>query len=334
MRSRTVTPQSTRRLPKIAPADDIAGLSLSQHLLSGLAMSNCQSFPIQRRPELTGVWLPIITPFSNRAVDLKSLERLLHDYLDKGLGGIMPLGTTGESPTIEDDEVDAIVELTGKVIGDRLPIYVGIGGNSTAKVIETLRRLERYAFTGILSVCPYYSRPNEEGICRHFEQIAKSTERKIVIYNIPYRTGVNLSNDAVLALSQLPNIVGLKDSCANLAQSGDLLRRKAPGFSVLTGEDAQFYTTLALQGDGGILAAAHFRPEIFVEVFQRMKENNFHAAHSSWLQIEPSVHLLFKEPNPMPIKHLLWRRGLIESPECRLPMTTISADLAKELDAL
>lgn len=297
-------------------------------------MANSQGIPVQRLPALTGVWLPIVTPFSNGAVDLKSLERLLHYYLDKGLSGIMPLGTTGESPTIDDDEVEAIVELTGKVVGNRLPIYVGVGGNSTAKVTKNLRRLERYAFTGILSVCPYYSRPNEEGICRHFEQIANSTDRKIVIYNIPYRTGVNLSNDAVLALSKLPNIVGLKDSCANLAQSSDLLRRKSPSFSVLTGEDAQFYTTLALRGDGGILAAAHFRPEIFVEVFQRVKDNNFHAAYSSWLEIESTVRLLFKEPNPMPIKHWLWRRGLIESPECRLPMTTVSVDLAKELDTL
>ncbi len=293
------------------------------------------TFPIPAQPSsLSGVWLPMVTPFLSGAVDLKSYERLLHHYLDQGLGGLIPLGTTGEAPTLDDDEVEALVELTTRLAGTHLRLYFGVGGNATHKVIRTLRRLERYPFEGILSVCPYYNRPNDEGMRRHFERIAESTDRRILIYNIPYRTGVNLSNDTVLALSKVPNIVGIKDCCANLAQSVDLLRRRPGGFAVLTGEDAQFYTTLALGGDGGILASAHYQPRRFVEVFEHMVANDHGGALGVWSSIEAAVRAFFREPNPMPIKHWLWRQGLIESPECRLPLTRVSERLGKEIEAL
>ena len=293
------------------------------------------TFPTATQPRsLSGVWLPMITPFLDGAVDLKSYQRLLHHYMDQGLAGLIPLGTTGEAPTLDDDEVEALVELTTRVVGNHLRVYFGVGGNATHKVIRTLRRLERYPFEGILSVCPYYNRPNDEGIRRHFERIADSTDRRILIYNIPYRTGVNLSNDTVLALSRLPNMVGIKDCCANLAQSVDLLRRRPSGFAVLTGEDAQFYTTLGLGGDGGILASAHYQPRSFAEVFERMAANDHRGAFAVWSSIETAVRVFFKEPNPMPIKHWLWRQGLIESPECRLPLTRVSERLGEEIEAM
>jgi 4-hydroxy-tetrahydrodipicolinate synthase len=207
-------------------------------------------------------------------------------------------------------------------------------GNATAKLVKSLRRLEPYSFAGILSVCPYYNRPNDEGMRQHFTHMAESTDRKILIYNIPYRTGVNLSNDAVLALSEIPNIVGIKDSCANLGQSIDLLRRRPGNFSVMTGEDALFYPMLAHRADGGILAAAHFRPEVFLEVYERMRANDSRAAQEAWSSIETKVPMFFREPNPVPIKYWLWRQGLIQSPECRLPLAKVSASLAKELDSL
>jgi len=272
--------------------------------------------------------------FFEGAVDFASYELLLNHYLDRGISGIIPLGTTGESPTIEDDEAEAIVDATIRVVDGRIPIYIGLGGNSTAKVVKSLKRLERYSFQGLLSVCPYYNRPSESGIRQHFAQIAECTDRKILLYNIPYRTGVNLSNDAVLTLSEIPNIVGIKDSCANLGQSIDLLRRRPSAFSVMTGEDALFYTFLAHRGNGGILAAAHFRPEIFLHIYDRMAANDHHAAHQAWSTVETIVSLFFREPNPAPIKYWLWRQGLIRSPECRLPLATVSAPLAKELDSL
>lgn len=283
---------------------------------------------------ICGAWLPIVTPFLDGEVDFESYERLLCFYLDEGVSGFIPLGTTGESPTIETYEAEALIDLTLEIVDRRVPVYVGIGGNSTAKVIQLIRRFGRFGFDGILSVCPYYNRPSEDGIREHFRRVAESTDRPILIYNIPYRTGVNLSNDSILELSEVPNIVGVKDCCASLAQTIELLRRKPADFAVMTGEDALFYTTLALGGEGGILSSAHFMPEIFVEVFARMVDNDHQGARTLWSSIESATRLLFGEPNPMPIKHWLWRCGLIRSPECRLPLTRISPALAEKIDML
>jgi 4-hydroxy-tetrahydrodipicolinate synthase len=283
--------------------------------------------------KISGVWLPAITPFVAGAVDFASYERMLEHYLARGVSGIFPLGTTGESPTIDDDEMEAIVDRTVRVVAGRVPVFVGIGGNSTRKVVKTIRRLERYAFPGIVSVCPYYNRPGQDGLREHFTRIAEATDREIVIYNIPYRTSVNLANDTLLALAELPNIVGVKDSSGSLAQSLELLRRRPPGFAVMTGEDAFFYTMLAHGGDGGILASSHLETERFVAIAEHMAANDHRQARAIWSRLETFVPLLFHEANPMPIKHCLWRQGLIASPECRLPLTRVSRALADDLDA-
>ena len=145
---------------------------------------------------ISGVWLPIVTPFRDGAVDVPSYERLLQHYLATGIAGIFPVGTTGESPTLDDDEMEAIVDRTLSVVAGRLPVFVGIGGNATRKVLATIRRLHRYDFSGIVSVCPYYNRPSQDGMREHFTCIAEATDRPIVIYNIPYRTSVNREPDA------------------------------------------------------------------------------------------------------------------------------------------
>ncbi|MBM3601307.1 MAG: 4-hydroxy-tetrahydrodipicolinate synthase [Alphaproteobacteria bacterium] len=283
---------------------------------------------------IQGVWLPVVTPFVGGEVDLEGYALLLEHYLGLGVSGIFPLGTTGESPTIDDDEMMALVEATLAVVDGRVPVFVGVGGNSTAKVVKTLRALERYAFPGIVSVCPYYNRPSQDGLRQHFTRMAEATDRQILIYNIPYRTAVNLDNDTLLALAELPNIVGVKDSSGNLAQSLDLLRRRPKDFAVMTGDDASFFTMLAHGADGGILAAAHLRTAEFVAVHQRMAANDHHGARAIWAGLEGLVPLLFREANPMPIKYCLWRQGLIRSLECRLPLTKISPALAGELDRL
>ena len=281
---------------------------------------------------LSGVWLPIVTPFHDGAVDFVSYEKLIEHYVAAGVHGIFPLGTTGEGPTLDDEECDAIVERTLGVVAGRVPVFVGIGTNSTAKTLKILRRLDRYDFAGIVSVCPYYNRPSQDGMREHFRQIAGATDRQIVIYNIPYRTGVNLANDTLLELAERPNIVGVKDSSGNLAQSLELLRRRPPGFSVMTGEDNYYYTMLAHGGDGGILASAHLETAAFLSIHQHMLANDHRGARRIWSDLEALAPLLFREANPMPIKYCLWRQGLLRSPECRLPLTRISSDLAAELD--
>lgn len=285
-----------------------------------------------QRTQLSGVWMPLVTPFLDGEIDGASYDRLVHHYVEAGVTGVIPLGTTGESPTIDDAEADALIARTVDAVAGRVPILVGVGGNDTRKVVKTLAHLARHRVQGVLSVCPYYSRPPQDGLLAHFTRLAEATTLPIVVYNIPYRTGVNMTNDTLLALAEVPGIAGVKDSSGSLAQSLDLLRRRPHHFTVLTGEDVHFFTTLAHGGDGGILAAAHLETRTFLHVYARMAANDHAGARALWEPIEPLVQLLFREPNPMPIKHALWRQGLIASPECRLPLTRVSDALARELD--
>ncbi len=263
----------------------------------------------------------------------RNTTRLIEHYLALGVDGLFPLGTTGESPALDAAETDELVERTVAKVAGRVPVFVGVGGNATRKVEKVLRRLERLAFDGIVSVCPYYNRPSQDGLLAHFRAIAAATDRDVLIYNIPYRTAVNLLNDSLLELAEVPNIVGVKDSSGILAQSLELLARKPADFSVLTGEDALYFTMMANGADGGILASSHLLTGRFVEVGKRFAANDVAGARAAWAPLAAFVPLLFAEANPMPIKYLLWRQGLIASPECRLPLTRISDGLARRLDA-
>ncbi|HTE37741.1 MAG TPA: 4-hydroxy-tetrahydrodipicolinate synthase [Reyranella sp.] len=283
---------------------------------------------------ISGLWLPLVTPFKDGAVDYASYERLVAHYIAAGVDGLFPLGTTGESPALDEAEIEALVERTLAVAAGRVPVFVGVGGNATHKVTKALKRLQRLPFEGIVSVCPYYNRPGQDGLIAHFRTVASATDRDVVIYNIPYRTAVNLSNDSLLELAEVPNIVGVKDSSGSLTQSLELLARKPDGFSVLTGEDALYFTMMANGADGGILAASHIMTGRFIQVGRRFADNDIAGARAAWAPLASFVPLLFAEANPMPIKHLLWRQGLIASPECRLPLTRISDGLARRLDGM
>ena len=283
---------------------------------------------------IQGLWLPLVTPFKDGAIDFASYARLVDHYIAQGVDALFPLGTTGESPALDDDETDALVEATLAAARGRVPVFVGVGGNATHKVEKVLKRLERHRFAGIVSVCPYYNRPSQDGLIAHFRRIAAATDRDVLIYNIPYRTAVNLSNDALLELAEVPNIVGVKDNSGSMAQSLELLARKPAGFSVLTGEDALYLTMLANGADGGILAASHVMTDRFIAVRDRMAANDISGARRAWSALASFVPLLFAEANPMPIKYCLWRQGLIASPECRLPLTQISDGLARRLDTV
>jgi 4-hydroxy-tetrahydrodipicolinate synthase len=279
-----------------------------------------------------GVWVPLITPFKDGRVDLVSYRRLVEHYVAGGASGLFPLGTTGEAPTLDEAETDAIIAETVEAVAGRVPVFVGIGGNATHKVIRTLKRVERFEFEGIVSVCPYYNRPTQDGLRAHFTAISQATDRKILIYNIPYRTSVNLANESVRRLAELSNIVGIKDSSGNVAQSMELLANKPAGFSVLTGEDQLFFPLLCSGADGGILASSHLAADRFVAIARLVAANDHLAARAIWTSLQPLLAKLFEEANPMPLKHCLWRQGLISSPECRLPLTSISDWLSDELD--
>ncbi|MBN1499315.1 MAG: 4-hydroxy-tetrahydrodipicolinate synthase [Spirochaetes bacterium] len=284
--------------------------------------------------KINGIWIPVITPFLNGSVDYRSLGSLLKYYIGKKISGIIPLGTTGECPVIDEDEFQKIIEFTVETVENKVPVYVGLGSNYTAKTVKQLKSVSHIDFQGILSVCPYYSRPGQQGIYEHFRAVSESTDRKILIYNIPYRTGCNIENETLFRLAELENIIGVKDSCGDIRQSTELIFNKPEGFSVLTGEDVQFYNTLVLGGDGGILASAHIETDKFIEVFDLVMNNDHQGALEIWKQLAAIIPVLFSEPSPAPLKFLLKNKNMIQSDELRLPMTGISENLKEKLKSV
>jgi 4-hydroxy-tetrahydrodipicolinate synthase len=283
----------------------------------------------------TGLWLPLITPFRDNRLDETSLQRMVRHYAAEPIDGLILAATTGEGLTLEPDETErlvAVVTAGVATIGRRMPVWLGLSGSNTRAVIRTLDRTAAWPIDGYLIACPYYSRPSQAGLYAHFSALADATARPILIYNIPYRTGVNLGNETMLRLAQRSNIVGVKDCSADATQSFDLLRLRPPGFAVLTGEDALFYPALTQGADGGILASAHIQTRAFAAIRDRLRTGDQPGALAAWQTLVDLPRLLFAEPSPAPIKHWLWRAGLIDSPEVRLPMTPVTAALAARID--
>jgi 4-hydroxy-tetrahydrodipicolinate synthase len=298
---------------------------------SGLRTSGLRAF-------LRGLWLPLITPFRNGALDEASLRRLVRHYAALPVNGLILAATTGEGLTITPKETQRLVfavrdELGASDLGTKhLPVCLGLSGSNTAALLDTLETTAAWPIDGYLISCPYYSRPSQRGLELHFTALADRATHPVMLYNIPYRTGVNLGNEAMLRLAAHPNIVGLKDCSADRNQSLDLLRRRPHDFSVLTGEDAQCHEALADGADGAILASAHVETEAFARVQSLMAAGEHDAALACWQSIADLTRLLFVEPSPAPIKYWLWRTGLIDSAEVRLPMTEVSAELAARID--
>ncbi|QWG14139.1 4-hydroxy-tetrahydrodipicolinate synthase [Bradyrhizobium sediminis] len=288
------------------------------------------------RSQLQGLWLPLVTPFRDGELDETSLRRLVRHYADGPVDGLILAATSGEGMTLGIAELERVVALVRVEIsesGRYLPICLGLSGASTRKMLDTLDETATWPIDGYLIASPYYLRPSQRGLQQHFSALADHASWPIVLYNIPYRTAVNLTNETLLELAQHPNIVGLKDCCADRAQSIDLLRRRPAGFRVLTGEDAQYYEALGDGADGAILLSAHIETETFASVRTLLREGNRDAASARWESIAELTRLLFAEPSPAPAKYWLARTGLIERAEVRLPMVEVGAELAARLDA-
>jgi 4-hydroxy-tetrahydrodipicolinate synthase len=284
---------------------------------------------IQQR--IVGVWLPLVTPFKDGRLDETSLTRLVRHYTAEPVDGLILAATTGEGLTLDETETERLVAVAAAARDRALPMFLGLCGADTRKVAAALGRTASWPIDGYLITCPYYVRPPQEGLYRHFAALAGATQKPVVVYNIPYRTGVNLANATLLRLAEFPNIVGVKDCCAEQMQTFDLLRARPPGFAVLTGEDALFFGAIAHGADGGILAAAHVETARFAAVRDAFMAGRREEALREWHDLVDLARLLFAEPNPAPIKHWLWRAGLIDSPELRLPMTQISEALAARI---
>jgi 4-hydroxy-tetrahydrodipicolinate synthase len=254
-------------------------------------------------------------------------------YISQGITGIIPMGTTGESPALSDYEKELLLNTTLEHVNGRIPIFFGHGGNYTKKSIQELKGIEASGIDGILSVCPYYNRPSQDGIYEHFAALANSTDLDILLYNVPYRTGRNIENETVYKLAEIDNIIGIKDACGDFAQTTDLLMNKPAGFSVLSGEDYSFFSSLALGADGGVVASAHFYTHQYISMYQAFVDGDIINAKKIWNDLYPIIPYLFKEPNPAPIKYLLNLLDIIETDELRLPMTKISESLKLTLNA-
>jgi 4-hydroxy-tetrahydrodipicolinate synthase len=280
------------------------------------------------RSQLQGLWLPLVTPFRDGRLDEASLRRLVRHNAAGPVDGLILAATSGEGLTLDVTELERVVELTRTEIdsaGRAMPVCLGLSGSNTLKMLDTLDETATWPIDGYLIASPYYSRPSQRGLLQHFSLLADHASWPIVLYNIPYRTSVNLDNETLLRLAEHPNIVGMKDCGADRAQSIDLLRRRPPGFRVLTGEDAQYYEALEDGADGAILLSAHIETDTFAAVQTLLKQGDRDAALARWESVSDLTEMLFAEPSPAAAKYWLSRTGLIDSAEVRLPMTEVSA---------
>jgi 4-hydroxy-tetrahydrodipicolinate synthase len=287
------------------------------------------------RQHLRGLWLPLVTPFRDGDLDALSLRRLVRHYGGAPVDGLILAATSGEGLTLSMGELERLVTLVRAELDDMhrpMPLCLGLSGASTRKMQDALDETAPWPIDGYLIASPYYSRPSQRGLLRHFTALADHASWPIVLYNIPYRTAVNLDTDTLLALAEHPNIAGLKDCSADRAQSIELLRRRPAGFRVLTGEDAQYHDALSDGADGAILLSAHVETEMFAAVQAHLAAGEHEAAATCWRSVSELTRLLFAEPSPAPAKHWLARTGLIASAEVRLPMVEVSAELAARLN--
>ncbi len=287
------------------------------------------------RTHMHGLWLPLVTPFRNGHLDEMSLRRLTQHYCTQAIDGLILGATSGEGMTLRDAELERLVAIVRDEMaaGRRTaPICLGLSGADTSRLKDRLDETADWPIDGYLIAPPYYVRPSQRGILAHFEALADHAAWPLALYNIPYRCAVGITNQTLLRLAEHPNIVGLKDCGANREQSIALLRDRPKGFRVLTGEDANYFEALSDGADGGILLSAHIETATFAAIRAELKHGNPNAAQARWQEVAELTRLLFAEPSPAPAKYWLWRCGLIDSPEVRLPMVEVGSELAAALD--
>ncbi|PJG53423.1 4-hydroxy-tetrahydrodipicolinate synthase [Bradyrhizobium forestalis] len=287
------------------------------------------------RDHLHGLWLPLVTPFQGGALDERSLRRLTRHYSAHGIDGFILGATSGEGMTLREAELERLVAVVRDEMaagGRTMPVCLGLSGADTSRLQERLDETADWPIDGYLIASPYYVRPSQRGLSAHFEALADHAAWPIALYNIPYRCAVNITNQTMLRLAEHKNIVGLKDCGASREQSLALLRDRPKDFRVLTGEDAHYFEALADGADGGIVLSAHVETATFAAVHAELKRGDHDAALARWHEVAELARLLFTEPSPAPAKYWLWRSGLIDSPEVRLPMVEVSSELAAAID--
>jgi len=254
------------------------------------------------RTIFTGVFVPLATPFTaDGALNATALRQLIDRVIVEGASGVVPCGTTGESPTLSHEEHEQVIALTVEYTARRVPVIAGTGSNSTSEAIAMTQAADRLGVDGMLVIAPYYNRPNQQGVLAHFTAVAACTSKPIVMYNIPKRTGINMEAATIIALSKVANITGIKEASGDVAQIMEIIQGTSE-FSVLTGDDNLLFTLCALGGHGGICTSSHFLPGEWVRLVTLCRDGKLAEARALHYRLLPLAKALFCEPNPTPLK--------------------------------
>jgi 4-hydroxy-tetrahydrodipicolinate synthase len=275
---------------------------------------------------LTGSLVAIVTPMlEDGSLDLARFKSLIDWHITEGTQGIVVVGTTGESPTVDFDEHKELIRIAVEHAAGRVPVIAGTGANSTAEAIELSESAKQSGAQLSLSVVPYYNKPTQEGMYRHFRAIADAVDLPLILYNVPGRTVADLQNDTVLRLAEVTNIVGIKDATASLERGSDLLRRAPKDFAVYSGEDSTGLPLMLMGGHGVISVTANVAPRLMQEMCAAALSGDIARAREANNRLLGLHTKLFVEGNPIPVKWALAQMGLIE-PGIRLPLVPLSAN--------
>ncbi len=274
-----------------------------------------------RRP-WTGVGSALVTPFrKDGSLDEAAVRRLARRQIDAGIHFLSPCGTTGEAPTLSAEEKVRVVELVASEASGKVPVLAGAGGYDTREVIHLMRQMEQVGASGFLSVTPYYNKPTPEGLYQHYKALAESTALPIVVYNVPGRTGVNVDPATLVRISELPNVVGVKEASGNVSQMCEICATVRKDFIVLSGDDALTLPLMAVGGHGIISVASNEAPAEMVQMVELAEKGNFAAARALHTSLMPLMQVNFIEANPGPAKAAMAAMGLLEE-VYRLPMVS------------
>lgn len=283
---------------------------------------------------MKGTGVALVTPFSvDGTVDQNALASLVNYMIDEGVDYLVALGTTAETATLTSAEKKTVRECIVKAAAGRVPLVLGMGGNNTAALVEEIKATDLSDFSALLSVCPYYNRPNQRGLYAHFEAVSKARSLPIILYNVPSRTGGGIANDTVLQLAKdFENIIGIKDASGDLAVAKDLIARRPKGFYVLSGDDDLAMSIAEAGGEGVISVLAGGVPKTFTQMMRAALARNSSEALSLHQRLSPLMRLIFEEGNPAGIKAVLHQNKRIEN-RLRLPLVPVSEVLYSEISA-
>jgi len=284
-----------------------------------------------------GTYTALVTPFNrDESIDVGALEELVEFQIREGISGLVPMGTTGESPTLSHEEHNRVIELVITQAAGRVPVIAGTGSNSTAEAIRMTRRAKENGATASLQVAPYYNKPSAEGLYRHFMTIADSVDLPLIIYNIPGRTAKNIENSTMLKLAQHANIIGVKEASGSIPQIMELIAKAPSDFAVVSGDDTLTLPIIALGGKGVISVASNIIPAQMEELVTAALSGKSERARELHYQLLPLLKAL-SDTNPIPIKCALHLKGMIEE-VYRLPLCPMEEEqrsvLAATLKAL